>query len=264
MYEIKKRGLMRFLPALFVAFLALTSVSHANDLPPGFPSQGAADKAGCRHAPVLGPGIDACVLTKFEDQQMDLGVYKKSRNSYGVAQEMVIPAHGWDAHLSFVDALHKGTDWLVIETPGMYGTGISQQIVLILAWDGERFRTVTAETLNYRCQMLASDPEYKLDVHRIVESSGGTPVLHFEYEMLKDDQPVGQWSDFLRWDAAGFAFVPSAAEDAPADSVTAPIRESIRKVREYSATHPLDPIKGDTDAWIRDSGLMEVFAPYCK
>jgi hypothetical protein len=82
--------------------------------------------------------------------------------------------------------------------------------------------------------------------------------------MLKDDQPVGQWSDFLRWDAAGFAFVPSAAEDAPADSVTAPIRESIRKVREYSATHPLDPIKGDTDAWIRDSGLMEVFAPYCK
>jgi hypothetical protein len=264
MYEIKKGGLMRFLPALFVAFLALTSVSHANDLPAGFPSQGAADKAGCRIKAVLGPGTNACVLAEYEDQQMDLGVYKKSGNSYSAVQQMVIPAHAWDAHLSFLDALRKGTDWLVIETPGMYGTGIHQQIVLILAWDGARFRTVAAETLNYECNLQVSEPDYKLDVHRILESRGDTPILHFEYEVLSDDQPVGQWSDFLRWDATRFAFVPSAAEDAPADSVTAPIRESIRKVREYSATHPLDPIKGDTGVWIDESGLTYVFAPYCK
>lgn len=222
-----------------------------------------AARAGCRAATIKGPAIAACVTTSFHDNQMDLVVYERSTSGvYAASDVMAITSWYWGARLSLVDALGAGTQWLVVETEGMRGTGVSQRVLLVIAWDGSGFRTVAAETLGYRCSRPTSGADYRLDVRQAFELTEGAPHIRFDYELSRDGQRVGAWTGGLRWNAGAFAFEAAPETVTTGSPVVDAVRARIAGVREYALKRPLDP-RADSQAWIGESGLTGVLAAAC-
>jgi hypothetical protein len=203
------------------------------------------------------------VLTTTQGDPMHVGIYDRTADGqYVLANQLHVPSWSWNAKVSFEDVLGSGTDWLVIDTPGMHGTGISQRVLLLIGWNGRSFQTATAESLSYRCSRPTADADYQLNASHSFTTSNGTRTLQLAYVLSRDSQEIGRWNDTLRWDPARFAFVADqAAVDASSPTIRS-IRERFVKVRAYSLTHPFDPATG-SDRWFADSGLMNVLDPVC-
>jgi hypothetical protein len=262
----QEHNVIRSAAVALIAAAALTLPQGSRDLPRRLASRNAATQAGCRFAAVKGPTTEACILARVQADPMDVVVYERSADgAYTASNEMAIPSWSWEARLSLVDVLRRGTDWLVIDTVGMHGTGVHQRILLVIAWNGTSFRTVAAETLGYVCNPTATIG-YKLIVDHSFATVDGTRSLKLKYELTnelaRDKQRIGAWSDSLRWDAARFTFVPSRSAIGLSSPVVDSIRERIARVREYSVTRPFDPGRG-SDRWIADSGLTDVLSPVC-
>jgi hypothetical protein len=228
-----------------------------------FATRDDATRAGCRPASVKGPGTDTCVTHSFHDNQLDLVVYEKpTGGAYAASDVMAITSWYWGAKLSLVDALGAGTQWMAVDTEGMRGTGISQRVLVVIAWDGARFRTVATETLGYRCSRPTSAADYRLDVRQTFESSEGTPRIRLDFELSRDEQRVGAWTGGLRWNAGAFAFEAGPDAVTAASPTVDAIRTRIAGVRDYALKRPLDP-RGNSQAWIGESGLTNVLDPAC-
>jgi hypothetical protein len=234
--------------ALCVSSLARTqgaaaqrsATRYSETLPSRFLSQTEAKQAGCAFGHVEGPTVNACVLTGFTQNQMDVVIYERSEgSSYTAGHHFVIPSWSWGAKLSFLDA--HGTDWLVVDTEGMRGTGISQRILLVIAWDGRSFRTVAAESLGYGCYRPSAQADYKLEVQHAFGSTNGAPSIRLDYELLKDNQRVGSWSDSLDWNTARFSFEPVSTAAVLSGPTVAMIRQKMTGVRDYFLSHRLAP-----------------------
>lgn len=244
---------------IFISF----SASFANAfLPDQFESRKEAEKAGCQFAPIKGPDYDTCVMKSFHGNQMDVAIYDKAPSgAYVISDQMPITSWYWNAKLSFVDVLRNGTQWLVVVTEGMRGTGFHQRILLVIAWDGKKFRTVAAESLEYRIGALPPpDPTFELKVNYVFEPSSGTPRLRLDYALYRDDQTIGQWNDTLHWDGSLFRFVPEKVNTPPskAESIVDAVRQNISNSRSYFAENPFDPRKDLQFEGISKSGLMRV------
>jgi hypothetical protein len=144
----------------------------------------------------------------------------------------------------------------------MHGTGIFQRVLFVIGWDGSRFRTAAAESLDYRCVRPTSTMDYALHVRWAFEAAGGAPVLRLDYELTRDEQPIGRWSDRLRWNAAQFAFAPYQATHDVREPVAVRIRNQVGHVRVYSASRSMNPASG-SDEWMSNSELMDVLSPAC-
>lgn len=233
-------------------------------LPRRFASRSEALEAGCRFAAVKGPATDTCVLTGFRDRHLDIVVYERgSGGAYAASDEMAISSWYEGATLSLVDLLGTHTDWLVIDTEGMRGTGIFQRVLLVIGWDGSRFRTAAAESLHYRCSRPTSPEDYSLEVRHTFAPLRGAPGLHLDYELMRADQRIGAWSDRLRWSAAQFAFTPFESTAGVTEPVIHRIRDEIRGARVYSAVRPLNPA-ADSTRWMQNSGVMDALGPACS
>jgi beta-lactamase regulating signal transducer with metallopeptidase domain len=237
--------------------------SAGQGFPRRFASHSEAVEAGCRFAAVKGPATDTCVLTGFRDRHLDIVVYERvSGGAYAASDEMAISSWFEGATLSLVDLLGNQTDWLVIDTEGMRGPGMFQRVLLVIGWDGSRFRTAAAESLHYRCSRPTSPEDYRLEVRHAFAPLRGAPGLHFEYQLMRADQRIGVWSDRLRWSAAQFAFTPFESSADVTEPITDRIREQIGRVRVYSAVRPLDPAR-DSSPWMGNSELLNVLSPAC-
>jgi hypothetical protein len=180
---------------------------------------------------------------------------------YDMKHLISIPSWYDDFKLSYFDVL--GNEWLLLDTNGARGTGIAQRLLVAIAWDGKQFRTVAAESLDYRCVRPTSPADYALDVKHAFIFEGAGLSLRLEYTLTRDQEVVGQWSNVLRWSTPSFAFTQSESATIRSNSTVDAIRARIERVREYSLAHPLDPTRG-SDAWIMmDSGLSDVLAPAC-
>jgi beta-lactamase regulating signal transducer with metallopeptidase domain len=238
--------------------------SAGQDLPQRLASRAEAAAGGCRFAAVKGPGVDACVLTGFRDRHLDVSVYERAPDgAYVRSDEMAISSWYEGATLSLVDLLGTGTDWLVIDTEGMRGTGIFQRVLFAIGWDGTRFRTAASESLDYRCSRPTSPADYRLTVRHAFKPLRGATALYLDYELTKDGQRIGLWSDRLRWRAAQFAFAPFEATTGALEPGALRIREQIGYARVYSAVRPLAPGQDDSGRWMGNSGLMDVLSPAC-
>jgi hypothetical protein len=143
----------------------------------------------------------------------------------------------------------------------MRGTGIYQRVLFVIAWDGERFRTVAAESLSYRCSRPTSPADYLLEVTYKFEP-GADPTIRLNYALTENARTIGQWSDILRWNRGKFVFVSDVTAVKLADSTAQAIREKILRVREYSGDRPFNP-GGDSYAWLESSELWGVLLPAC-
>ena len=255
-------GSLQSEPAAGPSTSAGTSANQ--DRPRRFASRGDAAESGCRFAAVKGPGIDACVLTGFRDRYLDLVIYERGTgDAYAISDEMAISSWYEGATLSLVDLLGTGTDWLVIDTEGMRGTGIFQRVLFAIGWDGTRFRTAAAESLDYRCSRPTSPADYRLNVRHAFAPLRGATALYLDYELTKDGQRIGAWSDRLRWRASQFAFAPFDSTVDAMEPAALRIREQIGHARVYSAVRPLAPGQDDSSRWMGNSGLMDVLSPAC-
>jgi len=256
----------RFFLGCSTALLFLTAlvfVQASPDLPQRFASREAAAQAGCRFHRVKGAATDTCVFTVAQGDPMPIGIYDRSADGrYVIANELKIPSWSWSAKVSFDEVLQAGTDCLVIDTAGMHGTAISQRALLLIGWDGARFRTAAVESLRYGCFRPTAAADYEMKVSYSFATANGGRRLQLAYSLTRDNQEIGRWNDSLRWDAARFAFVtvPSAI-DASNPTVSS-IRERIARVRAYLLAHPFDPAIG-SDRSFADSGLMDVLDPVC-
>ena len=249
-------------PVALIALATLLQTQLVTDPPDSFSSREEALRAGCRFVTLKGPRTDTCVLSAFGQNQMDLVVYERTDSpSYRARHQIPITSWYWGAKLSFVDVLGRGTNWLVIDTEGMRGTGIYQRVLFVIGWDGEHFRTVAAESLSYRCSRPTSPADYLLEVAYNFER-GVDPAIRFKYVLAENGRTIGQWSDLLRWNRGRFAFVPEATPFKLADSMAHTIREKIIRVREYSGDRPFNP-GGDSYAWLDSSDLWGVLLPAC-
>lgn len=255
------------LGAVVFALLSPPALRQASsELPVRLASRSAAEKAGCRFAHIKGPSIDSCILTIFHDNQMDLAIYEPSRDGvYTRAHFLELSSWYWDAKLSFVDALNSGTDWIAISTEGMRGTGIHHRILLVIGWDGARFRTLASETLDYGCFRPTSPDDFKLEVRYAFETLSGRPGIRINYELIKNEARIGAWSDQLRYNPSTFAFVPFKDSVEQSNLLVDRIREQIRRTRVYATSqqmNPADNLARQTD-WLNNSGLLEVMDPAC-
>jgi len=253
---------MQFGALALVTLATFLQTELVTDLPPGFSSRQEAIRGGCRLVAVKGPSTDTCVLSTFGENQMDLVIYERADSrSYKAKHKIPITSWYWGAELSFVDLLGRTTNWLVIDTEGMRGTGIYQRVLFVIAWDGEHFRTVAAESQSYRCSRPTSSADYLLDVGYNFES-GVNPALRLNYVLKEDDRTIGQWSDRLLWDQEKFTFVPDATTIKLSSPTVQAIRSKISHVREYSAGRPFNP-GGDSLEWLAASDLLGVLVPAC-
>jgi len=242
---------------------AFTLAQAVTGLPPRFASRSAAVMAGCRMSVLKGAGSETCVLTELQSDPMRIMVYQRSSDGvYTASNEMAITSWSWTAKLSLTDILGTGADGLVIDTAGIHGTGINQRILLAIAWDGSRFRTVATESLGYGCYRPTATADYQLAVDHKFVTTNGKRTLQLKYELTKDKQRIGEWTDILPWDPARFMFVLPPPNAAASNSFVDKVRERIARVRDYSLGHPLDPVKG-SEHWIGVSGLMNVLDPVC-
>src|SRR5580765_5386526 len=237
-----------------------------SDLPARLASRSAAEKAGCRFAHLKGPSIDSCILTTFHGNQMDLAVYEPSQDGvYAKSTVMEISSWYWDAKVSFIDAAEKNTNWMAISTEGMRGTGISQRVLLVIGWDGSRFRTLASETLDYDCYFPTSPEDFKLQVHYAFELMSGRPGLRIQYELMKAGDRIAAWSDQLRFNPSNFAFVPFRNSEDVSNLVAVRVREQIRRTRVYATAQQLNPADSLPRQWewLDKSGLLEAMTPAC-
>jgi hypothetical protein len=234
-----------------------------DNLPRQFASRDAATQAGCPFVPVKGAATDTCVLTTTQGDPMHVGIYDRTADGqYVIANQLHVPSWSWNAKVSFEDVLGSGTDWLVIDTPGMHGTGLSQQVLLLIGWNGRSFQTAAAESLSYGCFRPTADADTQLSVSYSFATGNGVRILQLAYVLTRDTQEVGRWNDALRWDPARFAFVADRSSTDPSNSPVRDIRGRLAGVRAYSLTHPFDPATG-SERWFGDSGLMNVLDPVC-
>ena len=243
------------------------SLFYTENLPTSFSSAEAAKSAGCDFAHVEGPAIDACLFASFGGNEMDIVIYEPSEGgSYRIGNRVVVTSWYWDGKLFFLNV--SGTDWLVIETDGTHGTGIAQSILLIIAWDGSRFRTVATETLGYRCTPT-DDMNYVLDVqHRFEETLGAPPDLHLDYELKSHEQTIGLWNDTLVWSARRFVFEHAGTLTVQSNQAVEQVRRSIGAVRDYFSNKPFELSSNGVTAaannqqqQLGDSGLADILFP---
>jgi hypothetical protein len=116
--------------------------------------------------------------------------------------------------------------------------------------------------LHYRCSRPTSPEDYRLDVRHTFAPLRGAPGLRLDYELTRNGQRIGAWSDRLRWSAAQFAFMPFESTADLREPVTDRIRDQIGRVRVYSAVRPLDPAL-DSSRWMENSEVMNVLSPAC-
>jgi hypothetical protein len=236
---------------------------QASEQPPSqFGSRAVATRAGCRFAAVKGADSESCVLASTQQDPMRVVVYDRAADgTFRAAQNLIIPSWAWGAKLSFERFISPGPEWLVIDTAGMHGTGISQRVLLLIGWDGARFRTVAAESVRYECSRPTSSAAYVFHAAHSFIATGSATMLQFRYELTRDGQRVGGWNDSLQWDAARFAFVPSTTPDM-SSALMQGIRDRIARLRTYSLNRPFDPASG-SETWFGDSGLLNVLDPAC-
>jgi len=247
---------------ILVLLTALTLFQSTGESPTRFASRNLAQQAGCQFVPVKGAAADSCVLATKKVDPMRVVVYDRTADgSYVVANDLTIPNQYWTAKLSFESPAGAGRDWLVVETTGVHGTAIAQRVLLVFAWDGARFKTIAAESLQYRCSRPTAAANYELQVAHSFATTASATMLQLRYELTRDKQALGNWSDSLRWDQAAVRLVPIRATGDASPEITS-IRESIARVRAYSATRPFDPGGGSRE-WFGESGLMSVLDPAC-
>jgi hypothetical protein len=246
--------------ALVIALLAPT---FQEALPDRFASPDVARSAGCQPAALKGPEVRICIVVIQDANPMVLGVYEESPGgTVALSHRLAIPSWGWDAKLSVVDVLDRGTEWLVIRTPGMHGTGLSQEVLFVLGWDGARFRAVVAESLGYRCGRPSAPADYVLWVTDVFERRADALRLHLRYQLTRNGETIGRWAAALQWNPAGFVFEPVQSTTDMANPLVTRIQEGIGKARAYAVLHPLDPVKGAAE-WLHGSGLMNVLDSAC-
>ena len=134
-------------------------------LPHRFASRSEAAAAGCLFGHVKGPQVDTCVLGQYAGSSLNLTVYAPTRDgAMAAGNELAIPSQYYETTLELVDMQGQGTDWMVIETTGMHGTAIGQRVLLVIAWQVDRFRVVAAESLDYHCYRPPAPADYALQV----------------------------------------------------------------------------------------------------
>jgi len=171
---------------------AIAERGPVEDLPSQFASRADAIRNGGDFVRVEGPTVDARVMAVREEfqRQMHVLVYTLAPDSsFGATHHLVVPTGTWDPTLSFLNV--TGTDWLVFDHMQSGGTGILRFALLVVAWDGQRFRPVASESLDYTCARPTSVANYQLKVRHAFASNGGGVSLRFDYELLKDEKRLG-------------------------------------------------------------------------
>jgi hypothetical protein len=247
-------------------FLATAVADAAASRPPqGFASRAEATAAGCLFGHLKGPDTDICVLGQYTDNSLKLDVYATTPDgAMQVQNELAIPSQYYETSLSLADMLGQGTDWMVVETTGMHGTGIGQRVLFVLAWDGTRFRAVAAETLDYHCAKPTSQYDYALRVQHEFKPLARAPGLVLDYQLTRDGALIGKWTQQLRWRDHERRFVPyQSTVEVQTDPVVHHLLAQLERVRVYSASGPMDPARNAND-WMGRSELMDVMGPACS
>jgi hypothetical protein len=91
--------------------------------------------------------------------------------AHAVANELALPSQYHESTLALASMPGQRTEWLVIESTGMHGTAIGQRVLFVVGWNGDRFRTVAAESLDYRCSRPTS-PDQREARRRVFHRDG--------------------------------------------------------------------------------------------
>lgn len=248
---------------LFILFSCAASVAHGNGLPERYATRGEADQGGCHFAALKKPDLDNCVVVQFVEHEARLGVFDFGpAPAYSRAHSFPISSWYWGATTSFIASSRPGVSWLVVETEGMRGTGVSQRVLLVLGWDGKRFQTVAAESLDYTCTRPLAAADYKLTVSSAFEPQNG-PTLRLSYVLSKNNQAIARWSDIRKWDEALRQFGAASESVELSDAQSDAVRQRMAQARSRTMSKPLVPEVMDSSEWLTESGLLRVLGDLC-
>jgi len=261
---LSRRSALRTRGGLLIALLFSGALVHAqlrDGLPSGFSSRDAAGQAGCQFEPVEGSAHDTCVLVAFTGSEADVGIYERGRgNRYGLAHRLAVPSQYWETSVSYVESPGADAEWMAVETNGATGTGIHHRILLLLAWDGGRFRPRALESLDYRCYRPTTPSDFALDVQQAFAIEGGAASIRLHYDLRRDDVTLASWSDALTWNGERSTFESRGSAPPLVDPLAVAVGERIERVRAYVRERSAEA-SDDLRDWVSPSGVMDVLAP---
>ena len=223
-----------------------------------------AEKDGCQFAALKGPGSINCFKVEPQDREIFVVVYDRTKASgFTKSQILIIPSWYLSATVISINVLSGGGDWLLVNTEGMRGTGVSQRILTVLAWNGERFCTVAVESGTYSCHPPSPDDRYTLTVTHAFASENAIPFLKLSYALSRNEQVVSIWTDILEWDSHSFKPVEFPLSNNIREPIVNVIRKRISEVRLYLRTHLIDLTKDSLMEWFNNSGVTDILLPEC-
>ena len=118
-------------------------------------------------------------------------------------------------------------------------------------------------SLDYQCVPPTSGADYQLKAGYGVASANSGTTIRLDYELIKDGEALGMWSDTLRWNAARFTFELGNMTPRVSDSTAETVRAAIGRARTSLASAPVN-VSGAANAaetevdQMGKSGLLDV------
>lgn len=231
-----------------VAVVLLTLLGMAPPAKAGEPQLGAkatasaqkstALKAGCRVSGQAGDGNRFCLVSRHEDQQLRIEVFKETKpGSFAPLQELCVPSWYGNATADWLMTTQSRMVLGKVIFEGDTGTGTLQRLVLIFR-PGEN-RPALLETLSY--ELGGAGFKRQLNTKFQLRSAEGADVviLGFGLETLAQGEfpaeEVTRWTDSLEWVGQTSSFYDLATEERRERFASFAIQRKIAHVRQLVA-----------------------------
>lgn len=176
-----------------------------------------ARRYGCHPASLRGIGRRNCFLTEYDgyERRLSVAIYDQEDGGEWIRMEQFcLPSWHGSAHIKARDILGSGQDFLVGEFEGNTGTGVLQNLLVMLGWFDGRWTVPLLETSSYSIAQPGRDASLNLRIVPFGKASRMAVRLDYDYrEFLPPRRVRESWTENHFWDAKNLSFYDFAQEE---------------------------------------------------
>src|SRR5262249_22694655 len=117
------------------------------------------------------------------------------------------------ARVSVANVDGRSADVLIVNTEGARGTGVTQRVLLVIGWRGDRFALLLLESLSLRSSAMGNQRNLE-GSYKWSRRVGKIKGVAFSYHYIQKEKVAGRhvdefgaiWEDKLRWNEDSQSF----------------------------------------------------------